>query len=46
MTKLVPSESLILETKQELELEEKEDLNQDENINKKIQVLEKKNQRL
>ena len=36
MTKLVPGESLISETKQELELEEEEDLNWDGSIDEKI----------
>ena len=46
MIKLVLDELLTPETKQRLELEKKEDLNQDENIDEEIQVLEEENQRL
>ena len=46
ITKLVPGESLMPETEQGLESEEKEDPNQDESTNEEIQALEEENQRL
>ena len=46
MTKLVPGELLMPETKQELESEEEEGPNWDKSTDEEIQVLEEENQRL
>ena len=46
MTKLVPGELLTPETKQGLESEEEEDLNQNKSTDEEIQALEEENQRL